>query len=100
MKNKQRKQLQLHYAKENIEHFFSLLDKRFYPKYDHLYIKEIKRLTQGFNIRLTREQKLKFCKKCHVYWDSNTREIRLNPTLKAKEHICKNCGSIRRFVYK
>ena len=100
MKNKERKQLQLEYAKQNIEHFFSLLDKRFYPKFDHLYIREILRLSQAFNIRLNRKQKLMFCKKCHTHWNKDTREIRLNSRLKAKEHICKNCGFVRRFVYK
>lgn len=100
MNNKQRKQIQLHYAKENIDYFFELLETRFCPEYDKMYVRDIKRLSEGFNIRLTREQKLKFCKKCNIYWNVNTREIRLNPKLSAKEYICKNCGFIRRFRYK
>ena len=100
MNNKQRKKLMQDYAKKNISFFFKLLDDRFYPKLDKYYIREIKRLSTGFNIRLKREEKLKFCKKCNSYWDSNSREIRLNPNLKTKEFICKNCGFVRRFKYK
>lgn len=100
MKIKDRKQVQKQLANHNIEHFFLLLDKRFYPKYDEKYVKEILELSKSFNIRLTREQKLKFCKKCHVHWSANTREIRLNSMLKCKEYICKNCGFVRRFPYK
>lgn len=87
-------------AKENIEFYFDLLEKRFLPEYDPKYIKEILRFSKGFNIRLTRDQKLKFCKNCHIFWDINTREIRLNPQTKTKDYTCKNCGFTRRFRYK
>lgn len=100
MKNKEKKKLQLELAKENIDFFFKLLEKRFNPDFDKQYIKEIKRLSQGFNIRLTREQKLKFCKKCEIFWNTKTRDIRLNKNNKCKEYICKECGTIRRFQYK
>ena len=99
MKFKNRKKKQMQFVEDNIQHFFSLLNKRFYPEYDHLYVREILRLSEGFNRRLTREEKLQFCKKCHCYWNSETREIRLNSTLKCKEYICKNCGAVRRFSY-
>lgn len=100
MKNKDKKLLQTNLAKENIEHFFNLLKTRFYPDFDSKYIKEIQNLSTSFNIRLSREQKLKFCKKCLTYLDVNSREIRFNPTFKTKEYICKNCGAVRRFKYK
>lgn len=100
MNNKERKQLQIELAKSNIQHFFKLLDTRFNPEFDSHYIQEIQKLSQGFNIRLKREEKLKFCKKCLTYSNTKTREIRLNQTLKTKEYICKNCGNVRRFKYK
>ena len=100
MNNKERKKIQLQYAQKNIDFFFNLLDSRFKPEFDSTYIKEIKKISQGFNIRLTRDEKLKFCKKCNSYLDVNSREIRLNSTLGAKEFICKNCGDTRRFKYK
>ena len=100
MKNKERKSLQLKYARENINYFFKLLDKRFYPQYDKMYVREIKRLSEGFNIRLSREEKLKFCKRCNLYWDSKSREIRFDSDSNVKEYICKNCLYVRRFRYK
>lgn len=99
MKNKDKKLIQKKLAQENINLFFKLLETRFRPNFDNKYINEIKKLSQGFNIRLKREEKLKFCKKCNTYLDTKTREIRLNSTLKTKEYICKNCGTIRRFKY-
>lgn len=100
MNNKEKKILQKELAQKNIEHYFNLLESRFEPDYDKFYIKEIKKLSEGFTIRLNREQKLKFCKKCFTYWNAQTREIRLNPTFCTVEHICKNCGHVKRFKYK
>lgn len=99
MKTKERKNLQNEYASENIDFFFNLLDTKFKPEFNKGYIKEIKRLSEGFNIRLTREQKLKFCKKCLAVWDVKTREIRFNPKTRTKEYICKLCGFVRRYKY-
>lgn len=100
MGKKDRKKIQLALAKENMDIFFDLLEKRFRPDFDKEYIKEILRFSTGFNLRLTREQKLKFCKKCHIYWNVDSREIRFNSKTFTKEYICKNCGFIRRFRYK
>lgn len=100
MKTKERKKVQLNFAEQNIEIFFNLLDKRFKPKFDKHYIREIKKISQSFNIRLKREEKLKFCRKCETYWNSETREIRFNSKTHTKEYVCKNCGFIRRFKYK
>ena len=100
MKNKERKSLQLKYARENINYFFRLLDKRFCAEYDKMYVREIKRLSEGFNIRLSREEKLKFCKRCNLYWDSKSHEIRFDSDSNVKEYICKNCSYVRRFRYK
>jgi RNase P subunit RPR2 len=100
MKNKDRKKLQLNYAQKNIDFFFSLLEKQFNPNFDKFYIREIKKLSQSFNIRLKREEKLKFCKTCEIFWNAKTREIRLNDKTKCKEYICKNCSYVRKFKYK
>ncbi|MCA9495739.1 MAG: hypothetical protein KC589_02255 [Nanoarchaeota archaeon] len=99
MKSKEKKQIQLEYAKKNINFFFKLLDSRFRPDFDKYYIKEIKNISSSFNIRLSREQKLKFCKNCNIYWNTQTRIIRLNSNKKTKEYICKNCNFKRNFIY-
>jgi len=99
MNNKDRKKLQVEFAKSNLNKFFNLIDTRFYPEMDSNYILEIKRISEGFNIRLSREQKLKFCKKCNSFWDVNSRIIRINPKTCSVEHKCKNCGFTRRFKF-
>ena len=99
MNNKDRKKLQLELAKTNLDKFFKLLETRYCPEMDSNYIKEIKRISEGFNIRLNREQKLKFCKKCSSNLDITSKKIRINPKNCAVEHICNNCGDIRRYKF-
>jgi len=100
MNNRIKKQIQKEFANKNLKIYFNLLETRFKPEYDSLYIKEILKFTRNFNIRLNREDKLKFCNKCFTYLNSKTKEIRLNSENKCVEHICKNCGNTRRFKYK
>lgn len=100
MKNKQRKKIKNFYVKKNIEKYFELLQKRFEPSFDEKYIKEIINLCSSFNIRLKKEDKIKFCKKCNTYFNIQTREIRFNNLTKTKDYICKNCGFTRKFPYK
>jgi RNase P subunit RPR2 len=99
-KFKQKKNIKKELAEENIEIFKNLIKTRFYPEYDKLYIRDLKRLSQRFNIRLDRQTKLLFCKKCEIFWDSKGVKIRINSKLKTKEYICQNCGFRRRFKYK
>jgi RNase P subunit RPR2 len=84
---------------ENINFFVNLLKTRFCPEYDKFYIRDLKRLSERFNIRLNRKTKLLFCKKCSIFWDSQNVKIRLNPKFKTKEYICQNCDFRRRFKY-
>ncbi len=99
MVKKLNKKIKLEIAKENINFYFNLLETSFKSEYNQKYIKEIQKLSKGFNIRLNREQKLKFCKKCLIYHCTQTRQIRLNPLTKTKDYICKNCGETRKFKY-
>jgi RNase P subunit RPR2 len=100
MKTKERKVLQIELANSNIDFFLNLIKTRFNPEFDKFYIREIERLTQGFNIRLKREEKLLFCKKCRTFLDASTREIRFDSENKTKDVICKNCGNVRKYRYK
>jgi RNase P subunit RPR2 len=99
MKTKDRKVLQIEIANNNIDFFLLLLKTRFCPEFDKFYIQEIQRLTQGFNIRLKKEEKLLFCRKCRTFLDAQTREIRLNTKDNTKDIICKNCGNARKYRY-
>lgn len=96
MKIKNKKNKQSEFAKENLEFYFYLLDTGFNRNFDKYYVREILRFSQAFNIRLDREEKLKFCKNCHIYWDVNSRIIRLSKN-GFKEYICLNCAYKRKF---
>ena len=84
-------------ARENIDFYFDLLEKRSKPEYDLEYLREVLRLSQAFNIRLTREEKLKFCRKCLCWFDVTSREVRVCSHTGTKDYICKKCGTVRRF---
>ena len=86
-------------AEENINLFFGFVEKNFNKDYEKFYIKNIKEISKRFNMRLTREQKLKFCKKCNTFLTVKTREIRANKFTKTIDYVCKNCGYQRRFRY-
>jgi RNase P subunit RPR2 len=101
MKNKDRKQLQANLGKENLKFFLELLKSRKNPEFDTQYIREIKKISQGFNIRLNREQKLLFCQKCSLFFEKeNTQKIRIDTKTVTKNYTCPRCGNIKRFQLK
>lgn len=100
MKAKQKKQFQYQLARENLSYYLDLIRYRHYPNYTSYYIGEVKKFATAFRIRLSREEKLLFCKYCNSPLYSSTKSIRLNKKTKTKDIICKNCGIIRRFPYK
>jgi RNase P subunit RPR2 len=99
MKTKDRKKIQRELGQNNINIFFNLIKNNFKPEFHTTYVSEVKKLAQSFNIRLSREEKLKFCKKCNTPWNTKTREIRLDSKTRTKNYICKSCKYIRRFKY-
>jgi RNase P subunit RPR2 len=99
MNNKERKKLQKEYAKKNITLFLSLLKDPSLSQFHKEYVKTILSLSQMFNIRLTREEKLQFCKQCLTPLSIKNKCIRLNPKTRTIDHICKECGYRRRFQY-
>lgn len=100
MKAKHKKELQLNYAKKNISFFLNQITTHPQSPYTKQYILEVQKLSTAFTIRLTREQKLLFCKKCLTPWNSKTRKIRLNKKNSTKKYICLNCGYLKNIPYK
>lgn len=100
MKKKLRKNIKQQLALNAIHTYFKTLKEHQNPNYHKNYVQEILKISKSFNIRLSREDKQKFCKKCSTYFSVQTREIRLNPKNNCKEIICKNCGEIKRYKYK
>ncbi|NPA38205.1 MAG: ribonuclease P [Candidatus Nanohaloarchaeota archaeon] len=65
------------------------------------YISIARKIAEKFNIRLEREKKLKFCRKCNTYFVAGkTALYRTNPKTKALEVRCLKCGYVRRYRYK
>jgi RNase P subunit RPR2 len=96
-----RKKYQKNLAFDLILNYFKLLQENKFPEFEKDYTKEILKISSSFNIRLDREKKLSFCRKCFVFFRINrTLKIRLNSKFKTKDYICLNCGNIKRFRYK
>lgn len=85
-------------ARENINRFFELMKDKSLSEYHRTYARWVRRLATGFNIRLSRAEKLRFCKKCFAMWPDNCK-IRLNSATGCKEFVC-SCGHIKRIRYK
>lgn len=100
MKNKDRKKLQTQLAKENIQFFLKLIKSRKNPTFDAQYIREIKKISQGFNLRLTREEKSSFCQKCSLFFTAENRITRIDTKHFTKNHTCIRCNHTRRFCLK
>lgn len=95
-----KKKIQREYAKKSISKYFNLIAEEQFSPYHKKYIKEIQKISQTFNIRLNKEEKLQYCKKCHIPWNKATKQIRLNPLNSCIEYICLNCNFTRRYKYK
>lgn len=101
VKKKDVKKMKSQIAKENIDFFFNLLKSRKNKEFDAQYIREIKKLSEGFNFRLTKEQKLLFCKKCSLFFDKNNLQIiRIDSKNFTKNYTCPRCNFTRRFCLK
>ncbi len=81
-------------AKERVEILFKMCEE--IPEMADRYIKIIWRIVKKNKIRLTKEQKKKFCRKCLTYWK--------NPKIKKwrmfEIYECPNCGYRRKFYSK
>lgn len=95
-----KKKIQLHYANKAIEKYLILIKEDKFSKYHKEYVKELQTISKTFNRRLKRDEKIQFCKKCLIPWNSNTKTIRINSKLRCIEHRCNNCSYSRRFPYK
>ena len=53
------------------------------------------------NLKLTAEQKKKFCHACYSYVvPGKTLNVRVNPDYQAVEYICQKCGKVTRYGYR
>jgi len=64
------------------------------------YISIMRALCKRHNYRLSKNEKLKFCKKCGSFWKAGkTVRVRLNKRTKNAEYICILCGAKKTLSY-
>ena len=90
-------------AKERIERLFTLASEEFKnnPDRSGKYIEMARKIGKRYNVRLTKEQKRSFCKKCNqLLIPSRTSTFELDSKKKLIIIKCLNCGNIYRYPYK
>jgi len=86
-------------AQERIEILFKLAQEEFdkHPERSKRYLELIDKIRMRVNLRLTKEQKKKFCKKCHTLWiKGKTLKIEKGAKNQPDKYICKACGTERK----
>lgn len=86
-------------AQERIEILFNLAEQEFdkHPERSKRYLELIDKIRTKVNLRLTKEQKKKFCKKCHTLWiKGKTLEIEKGSKNQPDSYICKSCKTKRK----
>ena len=89
-------------AKERIDILFNLAEKELKknPERSRRYVELARKIGMRCNVRLTKEQKIKFCKKCNqLLTTKKTAKTKVNPQKKLMEIKCLNCGSVYRKPY-
>jgi len=89
-------------AKERIDILFNLAEKELKknPERSRRYVELVRKIGMRCNVRLTREQKRKFCKKCNqLLISKKSCKIKVGPQKKFMGIKCLNCGSVYRKPY-
>jgi len=90
-------------AKERIDILLGLAEKNFRKKPERArrYVELARKISLRYNVRMKKEQKRKFCKKCNsLLLPGSTSSVRLDSKRKLLIIKCKNCNTIYRHSYK
>lgn len=98
----QRKKYAQRIARERIKILFSLAQERSLEGDEELarrYVEHMVNLSKKYNVRIPRDMKRMYCKKCHTFLlPGKTAQVRLK---KGKVVIkCLRCGAYKRYVYR
>lgn len=64
------------------------------------YVFLARKLTMKYSLRLSREQRRKFCHYCYKYLQpGKSVTVKINPKTQSVEYTCKACGKINRYPY-
>lgn len=94
---------QMKIAKERIERLLDLAKSEFktHPERSKNYIELARKIGKRYNVRLTKEQKRSFCKKCNqLLIPSETSTVDVDSKKKLIIIKCLNCGNIYRHPFK
>jgi len=89
-------------AKERIDRLLELAKEEFNknPGRSRDYIKLARKIGMRYNVRLKKEQKQSFCKKCNqLLIPKKTSIVEIDSKKKSKIIKCLNCGNIYRYPH-
>jgi ribonuclease P protein subunit RPR2 len=89
-------------AKERIRILFREARKEFreHPDRSRKYVKLARRIGMRYNVRIPKDLKRKFCKKCFSYLVPGVScKVRTRSDKKSVVLTCSNCGEIMRYPY-
>ena len=89
-------------ARERIEILLKLAEKEFeqYSERSKRYVELARKIGLRYNVRLTKEQKRKFCKNCFNLLTPSTSTVRLDSRSKTIIIKCQKCNKLYRQPYK
>ena len=90
-------------ARERIARLFELAKENLknHPERSRKYIELARKIGMRYNVRLTKQQKRSFCKKCNqLLIPGKTSEVKLDSKRKLIIIKCLNCGNIYKYPYK
>ena len=89
-------------AEERIEILLNLAKKTIdKPKMSKKYVELARKIGKRYNVRLVKQQKMSFCKKCNqILIPGRTSENRMDSKKKVITIKCTNCGNIYIQPYK
>jgi ribonuclease P protein subunit RPR2 len=94
---------QIKIAKERIQTLVPLAEKEFkkHPERSRRYIQLARKIGLRYNVRLPKEIKRKFCKKCSILLIPGlTSQVRIDSKNKILNIKCLKCEKIYRYPYK
>lgn len=90
-------------AEERIEILFNLAEKnlKVHPERSRRYVQLARKISLRYNVRLPKEMKRKFCRKCSsLLIPSVTSKVRIDSKTKSITIKCLNCEKTYRYPYK
>ena len=104
MRKPDRKQIwQKRIGSERVRILFELASQEFknHPERSNRYVQLARKIAMRYNIRMPRELKRKFCKKCYKYLMPAV-NCRIRASAKQRSVIvkCLECGNVMRYPYK